>query len=681
MEEIVGMLQNKDKNVQLSSIRTIKNQIIGSPNKKAQYVRANLIPEVLKAISLSKDDEFKIQAAHVLGSISFGDTDTTVCISESDIVKIIMDEIILSNNNHNLLVLSAFLKCLKNIIVCVSKTQIEEICQHKNLQMFAFLLQKSEEIQIKEYITRIITKCCNDSERHKQISSTTIPESIVNSLLSNSSFSSNNISFQESLLECLSMLTIYNSNGEFNDFSQIMKQEKMVQTLLLFASNSKPEFRLYSCKCFANLNHQKNLEEYSYQLKQIILPTLLRLLDDPSKHIAEEAPHILDKLIRNDENLQTSAFNVGIITKLTNVIIEEKTLSNKQTQGAIHAIAAIASLSTNNRMNAFNTTVLSMLSSKLNSNDEGVRAAVCDCIRSFSRSVKTLRTLLIENGFVPLLILRLSDDNIDVQKYACGAICNLALEFSSVKDLLSDKSAITKLVTFTKSSNIKLRLYSVWTFANLCFMADDKIKDCVLEALPASQILEMAETEKDLIKEKVLYLIRNILFGGNIDHIRLLVSTTILQKNSSDDMFMSDENNKENEEMETENNQSEITLFSILEKSLNCLTNDSFTIIQALYIVCNLTTGGHEILETILKNTTLLNLILQNMSSEDPNIQIATIWCTNSLIQRDIQNWQKRCEKLSQIGFEKKLFSLKNESETEIKMLVDKVMTALHNEQ
>ena len=120
----------------------------------------------------------------------------------------------------------------------------------------------------------------------------------------------------------------------------------------------------------------------------------------------------------------------------------------------------------------------------LDSPSTKVRAAACQCTRSLSRSVKNLRTHLVDAGIAIPLLKLLSDTDLVVQTAACATICNMVLDFSPMKRTVIENGGIEALVTkVVYSTDTNLRLNALWALKNVLFQADSEVKMRVLVQL------------------------------------------------------------------------------------------------------------------------------------------------------------------------------------------------------
>jgi hypothetical protein len=125
----------------------------------------------------------------------------------------------------------------------------------------------------------------------------------------------------------------------------------------------------------------------------------------------------------------------------------------------------------------------------------GIRAAACQCTRSLSRSVKNLRTSLVDAGIATPLFQLLSDSDVNVQITASATLCNIVLDFSPMKSIATENGAVEKLIQLVDSSNPTLRLNSVWALKNLLFQADSDIKQNVINRLGWSKLMEYVDDQ------------------------------------------------------------------------------------------------------------------------------------------------------------------------------------------
>lgn len=74
-----------------------------------------------------------------------------------------------------------------------------------------------------------------------------------------------------------------------------------------------------------------------------------------------------------------------------------------------------------------------------------VRKAACSCVRSLSRSVKSLRASLVDADVAMPLFRLIEDQSPAIQATASATICNLVLDFSPVK-VQSAQQNITQIL-------------------------------------------------------------------------------------------------------------------------------------------------------------------------------------------------------------------------------------------
>ena len=184
----------------------------------------------------------------------------------------------------------------------------------------------------------------------------------------------------------------------------------IVQSLLNIVKNGETStMKLQAAHCITNLSRAKTFENEHYKsLQLIVIPTLLRLIDSKvddreSIMLQEQVPLVLARLIENDRVLQQTTMETGC-TKITGVdFLKElskphlcRVLSNR-----ILVLASVCSLFIGGRKPV--TFILPTIGSFLSHESSIVRASACRVIQSLSRSLKQLRTSLVDEGIsVPL---------------------------------------------------------------------------------------------------------------------------------------------------------------------------------------------------------------------------------------------------------------------------------------
>jgi len=141
-------------------------------------------------------------------------------------------------------------------------------------------------------------------------------------------------------------------------------------------------------------------------------------------------------LVTDNEVFQVAASDTDAISKLAMFVqAPEEAVSPKLREASLLAMAAICLQKEECRKQVVDAKVLPHVILALSHVDPGVRTAACQLSRSLSRSVKALRTALVDAGIATSLFRLLSDPNVVVQRVACATICNIVLDFSPMKQV------------------------------------------------------------------------------------------------------------------------------------------------------------------------------------------------------------------------------------------------------
>jgi hypothetical protein len=155
----------------------------------------------------------------------------------------------------------------------------------------------------------------------------------------------------------------------------------------------------------------------------------------------------------------------------------------KQLESCLTAIAATCSLREECRKKVVDMKLLPYIVASLDHSNMFIRSAACNCARSLSRSVKNLRTHLVDSGICLPLIKLLSDDNDQVKITATATLCNIVLDFSPMKKTVLENGGIEMLIEHTRSMDFGLKLNAVWALKNLLYHSDSDVKEKVMRQL------------------------------------------------------------------------------------------------------------------------------------------------------------------------------------------------------
>ncbi|CAO3654505.1 unnamed protein product [Mucor hiemalis] len=437
------------------------------------------------------------------------------------------------------------------------------------------------------------------------------------------------------------------------------------------------QYAIDCCNMFdQSLSHRCFSEPFN-EIVLVVLPALVKLLQDPTDDIQERTPLVLADLIKDSEEMQKAAFDADAISRLAELLAsvsskdsEEEDVpqvgvpgmgsvakrKEKIKENSLIAIAAATLLKEECRTQAIEAKVLPHVISGLSSKQPNVRLAACQCAKSLSRSVSHLRTSLVDAGVAPPLIKLLYDESLVVQAAACGALCNLVLEFSPMKKSVIEAGAIARFVEYSRSKDTNLQVNGVWALNNLLYKAGLQAKKAVMDVLTYDALIDLLHEPNPAVQEQALEIVRNLVFGEQED------TDWVIEGIGKDD------------------------LLDVLESKLQVTSNMGIeeetlpaTLIPALYIVVNMSSNAESPKMALMSRQNIVNSVIHHLTHEDANVRVTAAWCminwtwANSDENQD--DLKARCDRLRDLGIEDKLKLMEKDTSRDVR---DRASTALN---
>ncbi|KYR00796.1 armadillo repeat-containing protein [Tieghemostelium lacteum] len=668
---ILKSFENFNEEIQLSTIKHIKNSIIGNKKKKLHFLSNELIELLVNIISKTNNDNLIIQCTSIIGSVA-NTVEGSKKINSNNGIYIKPLVTLLSNSNQK--IVESSLRAIK-ILSMNSNPPMYFIHDSTGINLLISLLKYPLE-SVNDFAAIIIAKICeylneihpqqlqqqqqqgynnrDSNEMDTSTGTTTIITSgsvnINYSLLQYQNiihskgglkallylFSQPKSKLYESILLAIGWLTKDNVLLS----SIVMNSELGSFDLLVTLFKTKgPKIKLLAVNCICNLNQSKVIpESYSYLIRNI-LPTIIRLMGEEDS-IQEDAPIILARLISDNEDLQRVASEAEAISRLGQ-FLKDVNSSDRLKINSLSAIAVLCSMREESRKQVSDAKIIPQITSFLQSDNYAIRAASCRLTKSLSRSIKHLRTSLFDCTIAVPLLKLLDDKSLEVQVSASATLCNLILDFSPMKQTILDNGGVKKLVDLTQSTwDFQLRLNCVWAIKNLLFMAEPSLKESVMKQFTYQKLISLLKDYEPPIVEQALSVLRNLAYKDQ-------------------DQIVSDEN-------------FDCQLIPILESKLQSEIPE--IIQQALFVICNIV-GNEKQRSAVMKSPIVLKLI-NFMDHKSSEIRVAVVWCISNLLSpEDPIGLSSRISRLKELGYQKKLESLIDDQHMEVK---DRVKTALN---
>ncbi|KAI8903788.1 armadillo-type protein [Gorgonomyces haynaldii] len=650
------------------ALRFIRNAIIGNPTRKDYYLfKLDLAPRLVEY--LKGNDEISIEIATVVCSLAHGSQEHVKMLIDAGIIAPLFDTLYSQNQK----LVEAGARALRAILqqqIPDYPTPTVKALYIKNLVHLVMMPQQdNQKVNIAEVASGVLGRLVENKENRHLLSGLDIV-----SILADWMVPSYNVypKMQEAALDCLSCLC--------KDNPQISQQvaqytnklgERFIHVLFSFVRDTRQMIRLSALTCITYIFKTGSLpQDLSPKIMTMLLPTVIRLFGEPGSINSEtinKNTFQLDKactvfaiLVQDNAELQNAAVEGDAISRTASIIqclsplLSQELQTPKMLQANQHnirlltsclnAVSSIASNTEDARRQVIEQKLLPDIISGLKFVDTAVRVAACKCCRSLSRSVKNLRTSLMDAGLAQPLFDLLYDYDLEVKITASATLCNIILDFSPMKQVVIGQGGVKRLVELLRDPHTTLRLNAVWALKNMLFQTEYAIKVAVVQELTWNGLLSLLNDSELQIQEQSMCLLRN-LACGSVRDIEFVF-----------------------------NGLGEHHLLSLLETKMNASTE---ILVQALYVLVNIGIGNMIHKEAIMKHQPILDKIMQNLHHSSPLVRVASIWCIINLTWVEDPGAERRIAILKDTGVVQKLeYLVENDDTADVR---DRAKAALLN--
>jgi HEAT repeat protein len=646
----------------------------------------NVSPILIKILSDNiYNNDMKIQASVIIGSIANGNEQNILRLVEDGAIKPLLELF----NTEDPRLYEAAARALKALLES-DKTPHDTIFEEQYLKniishlkpcdsnLSGSIAMRNNPYRISEVTAQLISKISINTEEQNKIAHHEAIPLLLNLITSKYNFYPK---VQEAALEALSCLCKENKDICMKVINSPIDDESgsTIKSLLNLVHSKRPEMKLLAITCLTNIYRSNTSNtDLKKDILLIVLPALIKLLNIPDSNVLsqsaqitnaqERAPMVFSYLISEDKDLQKAAMEGDAITKLANIIkmtssedeeqnnYENYILTNttlhkeRLRESSLFAIASICAYEEDYRKQVIEAKLLPIIVQSMSHPNFGIRMAACHCTKSLSRSVKTLRTSLVDSGVINPLLRLLSDPDIQVQNVACAALCNVVLDFSPMKKVVLENGGVQRLVTLVHSTNSSLRLNAIWALKNIVFSAESQIKDKIMKELGWDQLYTLINDEELDIQEQAINLLRNLACSNEYD-----IEETI-------------------------KGLGETRIINIFETKLqwgiqNTNTNPKVDniIIQTIWALVNIYAGNEEH-KKLLMTDNILNCLFQFITHKNEIIRLAVIWCCLNLTNPDDIGTPERKKKLISLNFPNAFKIIINDPKIDVRNKVKEIL-------
>jgi len=606
--EAVDQVGGAELEARRQASRRLKNLLIGSAARKSVFLDRGALDPLMSMLQAEAAAEVLVEAIPALGSMAHGRPHHVRAVRSPAIVSALFDK--LSHPNHGVVTCAA--RALRAILssrtdegsAATPVSMLREGVVDKLVRLMA------ADGTVPLSAVTILASCCRTTEQKQWI----LDRNGVEKLLPLLERSDSDRRRVHCVLSALGALTRDSEGMAAAVCSATLAapggvKEPLPVVLLQLAREPAGDSRVLAARCLTNI-HREGLQLPGVSPRAQLLPTVLNIVKDVAKtpgSCPSTVFEIFTRLVEEDENLQCLAAHQGVVGMLAKRIDPSRERSADVRNGALSALAAMASKSASARKEVVKNTKWGHVLDGLTDPAAVVRRGAAKFVLSASRSVRILRTSMVESSLAEPLCKLLEDVDHEVRVHAAAAMCNFVMEFSPVKKMAMDLGVIQKLVQGTHAVEGDFRLNCIWGLKNLLFEADSPngsvTKSRVMDAIGWPHLRKLIDDAAPDVQEQALGTLRNLVYGSMTD-----VENTVRWCGGRE------------------------VFYGLLSRKMMVASPRCRE--QVLYILCNATasatsTVGHK--DFIVELPELLQHIMGNLLHADRRVVVAALWCTINL--------------------------------------------------
>ncbi|THV06214.1 ARM repeat-containing protein, partial [Dendrothele bispora CBS 962.96] len=443
----------------VGELKKVKNRVIGNPDAKRQLAaQPGFIPTLVDYLSYP---DLRIEAAHILSSISYGDHDALTSLLRSGSLRALLFAI---SNPTDTPTIRAFARALRSLAMAVAEVvgpsrwglgiespdvdeavpTLDYLFHIDSLDVFLpLLVEQATSIYIAELLAfsirsqehrKAVTEWMPLAERMAHITSRrgweksteTVSNGgwVVRNLVSLLTSSSKDHKLQEAVLLALAALAQDNSLVArvlfYQDTLPFVLDLCKARNLNVQLAACLNATRIIRATPVSRTNPSPSCYECDTATREAAALSIINIInrliiDDHTPQNKNKACFILYFLINDDAQLSHLAFERASLTKLSELLqsispppeqndspdldSDEPESISALREAALTTIASIALFDNEiRRALTDDLHLLPLISASLASQHVGVKYGACQCVRSLSRSVAVLRTTVVDSG-------------------------------------------------------------------------------------------------------------------------------------------------------------------------------------------------------------------------------------------------------------------------------------------